>query len=57
MFGIFFVLFGGIFLGKNRGAIYVYLGGGGGCIFWGEKIGGNFVIFGGILFLVSAFLI
>jgi hypothetical protein len=38
MFGVFFVLFGGIFVfiqGKNRGAIFVFFGGIF-VIFWGD---------------------
>jgi hypothetical protein len=52
MLGVFFVLFGGIFVffyGKNRGAIFVFFWGGGGvCIYWGQKSGVNFVFFGDI---------
>jgi hypothetical protein len=55
MFGVFFVLFGGIFVffrGKTVGPfLYFWGGGGGGCIFWGDKSGGNFVFFGGIFII------
>jgi hypothetical protein len=66
MFGVFFVLFGGIFvffMGKTVGEFFYFLGGvlyflgrkkwGQFCIFWGDF--GHFL--GGFLVLVSAFLI